>query len=208
MKPSHNILSFGINGSLCKREVQHPMPYTEYYLFNSAANLKAYSNNLTDFAYYGYNASNTRAYKLSMLNQNQWVNGQPFPLHFLCWLKENEAKERAFCGGEKNPVHHARQLAERRNPLRSHRSAPLPCYGKRIFSVTPQVGEITTEYNANFYSNILPKYAFNAKELDEETGMYYYDARYYNPPVFTSRDPMFEKYFWMTPYAYCANNPV
>lgn len=54
----------------------------------------------------------------------------------------------------------------------------------------------------------LPKYSFNAKELDEETGMYYYEARYYKPPVFTSRDPMFEKYFWMTPYAYCANNPV
>ncbi len=69
-------------------------------------------------------------------------------------------------------------------------------------------GEITTEYNANFYSNILPKYSFNAKELDEETGMYYYEARYYKPPVFTSRDAMFEKYFWITPYAYCANNPV
>ena len=72
--------TFGINGSLRKREVQHPMPYTEYYLFNSAANLKAYSNNGIDFAYYGYNASNTRTYKLSMLNQNQWVNGQPEPL--------------------------------------------------------------------------------------------------------------------------------
>ena len=69
-------------------------------------------------------------------------------------------------------------------------------------------GEITTEYNANFYNNVLPKYSFNAKELDEETGMYYYEARYYKPPVFTSRYPMFEKYFWMTPYAYCANNPV
>ena len=69
-------------------------------------------------------------------------------------------------------------------------------------------GEITTEYNANFGNNVLPKYTFNAKELDEETGMYYYEARYYKPPVFTSRDPMFEKYFWMTPYAYCANNPV
>ncbi len=57
-------------------------------------------------------------------------------------------------------------------------------------------------------SSALPKYAFNAKELDEETGMYYYEARYYAPPVFTSRDPMFEKYFWMTPYAYCANNPL
>ncbi|MBQ2489205.1 MAG: hypothetical protein II525_05315, partial [Bacteroidales bacterium] len=174
----------------------------------------------------------------------------------LCWLKESlrqaskkelvhffereqtspkvtEAKERAFRGGGKNPVHYARQLAERRNRrcgrkqsqaclgyaeprgekdakhLNSqHRSAPLPCYGKRIFSVTPQVGEITTEYNANFYSNILPKYSFNAKELDEETGMYYYEARYYKPPVFTSRDAMMDQKPWLTPYHSCSNNPV
>ena len=69
-------------------------------------------------------------------------------------------------------------------------------------------GEITTEYNINFGNNTIPKYSFNAKELDEETGMFYYEARYYAPPVFTSRDAMFEKYFWMSPYTYCANNPV
>ncbi len=69
-------------------------------------------------------------------------------------------------------------------------------------------GEITTEYNINFGNNTIPKYAFNAKELDEETGMYYYEARYYNPPVFTSRDPHFERYFWTTPYGYCNNNPL
>ena len=69
-------------------------------------------------------------------------------------------------------------------------------------------GEIISEYNTHAMGDAFPKYAFNAKELDEETGMYYYEARYYKPPVFTSRDPMFEKYFWMTPYAYCANNPV
>ena len=69
-------------------------------------------------------------------------------------------------------------------------------------------GEITTEYNVNFGSSVIPKYSFNAKELDEETGMFYYEARYYAPPIFTSRDPLFEKYFWISPYAYCANNPV
>ena len=69
-------------------------------------------------------------------------------------------------------------------------------------------GEITTEYAPLWQNGTLPKYSFNAKELDEETGMYYYEARYYAPPTFTSRDPMFEKYFWMSPYAYCANNPV
>ena len=69
-------------------------------------------------------------------------------------------------------------------------------------------GEITNEYNNSFGSSVLPKYSFNAKELDEETGMYYYEARYYAPPTFTSRDPLFEKYPTFTPYAYCANNPV
>ena len=103
--------TFGINGSLRRREVSNPQPYTEYYLFNSAANMKAYSNNGLDFAYYGYNAA-------------------------------------------------------------------------------------------------LPKYAFNAKELDEETGMYYYEERYYKPPVFTSRDAMMDQKPWLTPYHYCSNNPV
>ena len=38
--------------------------------------------------------------------------------------------------------------------------------------------------------------------------MYYYSARYYAPPTFISRDPLFEKYPSISPYAYCANNPV
>ena len=32
-------------------------------------------------------------------------------------------------------------------------------------------GEITTEYNVNFGSSVIPKYSFNAKELDEETAI-------------------------------------
>jgi RHS repeat-associated protein len=59
-----------------------------------------------------------------------------------------------------------------------------------------------------FYCGNMRRYLFNAKELDEESGMYYYSARYYAPPVFTSRDPLFEKYPWISPYAYCANNPL
>ena len=49
---------------------------------------------------------------------------------------------------------------------------------------------------------------WNAKELDEENGMYYYSARYYAPPTFISRDPMFEKYPSISSYTYCANNPM
>ena len=67
-------------------------------------------------------------------------------------------------------------------------------------------GEILQEHLA--VDNRIPKYAFNAKELDEENGMYYYSARYYAPPTFISRDPMFEKYPSISPYTYCANNPM
>jgi RHS repeat-associated protein len=53
-------------------------------------------------------------------------------------------------------------------------------------------------------------YKFNAKELDEETGMYYYGARYYTPEVsiWLSVDPLADKYPSMSPYIYCAGNPV
>ena len=69
-------------------------------------------------------------------------------------------------------------------------------------------GEILSEYNPGWQSGVIPKNSFNAKELDEENGMYYYSARYYAPPTFISRDPMFEKYPSISPYTYCANNPL
>ena len=53
-------------------------------------------------------------------------------------------------------------------------------------------------------------YKFTGKELDSETGYYYYGARYYDPrtSVFLSVDPMAEKYPSFNPYAYCFQNPI
>ena len=53
-------------------------------------------------------------------------------------------------------------------------------------------------------------YLFNAKELDEETGLYYYGARYLDPAIalWLSTDPLQGKYPGMSPYNYCAGNPV
>ena len=269
--------TFGINGSLRKREVSNPQPYIEYYLFNSAANMKAYSNNGLDFAYYGYNAANTRAYKLSMLNQNQRVNGQPEPLSlqlqqamfypnaYLNFNHNGEYTKHYYNGTERI----ASRLGENTVSIAANNNDR---FGFRIMQAdqqssadllelveagdvpieTPSVdvsalqttgsttdifyyhmnhlgstafvtdqnqtvtqgflyapfGEITTEYNATFGNDIIPKYSFNAKELDEETGMYYYEARYYKPPVFTSRDAMMDQKPWLNPYHYCSNNPV
>jgi RHS repeat-associated protein len=69
-------------------------------------------------------------------------------------------------------------------------------------------GEVMSESNAYWHNGQIPDYLFNAKELDEENGMYYYSARYYAPPVFTSRDAKFEEYPTLSPYCYTANNPV
>ena len=52
---------------------------------------------------------------------------------------------------------------------------------------------------------------FTGKELDEETGYGYFSARYYDPTLLTSWtavDPMSDKYPNISPYAYCAWNPV
>jgi RHS repeat-associated protein len=66
-------------------------------------------------------------------------------------------------------------------------------------------GEVFIEERNNVWNT---PYLFNSKELDEETGLYYYGARYYNPreSIFLSVDPLVEK--TGTPYQYCYQNPV
>ncbi len=268
--------TFGINGSLRRMETHSPEHNLEHYLFNSAANLKAYSSEAMDFAYYGYNASNARTYKLSLSGTYQWHNGQQlqlslqpqlsmfYPNAYINFNGNGEYTKHYYSGSERiasrlgnantditvtanarltsRSTQSASRFQDDIRELMSDNSTVCPPNGISVNSlhqtgtsdiyyyhtihlgstafVTDQnqnitqgflyapFGEITTEYNSTFGNDIIPKYSFNAKELDEETGMYYYEARYYKPPVFTSRDAMFEKYFWMTPYAYCANNPV
>ena len=54
-------------------------------------------------------------------------------------------------------------------------------------------GEVFVEERNNIWNT---PYLFNAKEFDEETGLYYYGARYYDPKVslWISPDPIQEKY--------------
>lgn len=50
-------------------------------------------------------------------------------------------------------------------------------------------------------------YLFNGKEYDEETGRYYYGARYYDPriSIFISVDPLAKEFPWLTPYQFASN---
>ena len=54
-------------------------------------------------------------------------------------------------------------------------------------------------------------FVFIGKERDEETGYGYFGARYMDHDLMTlwlSVDPMADKYPSISPYAYCAWNPV
>ena len=53
-------------------------------------------------------------------------------------------------------------------------------------------------------------YQFTGYEKDQETGLHYAEARYYDSwlSIFNSTDPMWYKYPHLSPYAYCANNPL
>ena len=53
-------------------------------------------------------------------------------------------------------------------------------------------------------------YLFNAKEFYEETGLYYYGARYYDPrlSLWLSIDPKEEKYSNVSTYCYVISNPL
>ena len=68
-------------------------------------------------------------------------------------------------------------------------------------------GEVFVEERNNIWNT---PYLFNAKEFDEETGLYYYGARYYDPRVslWMSTDPMEEKYPDYSTYIYAAQNPI
>ena len=67
-------------------------------------------------------------------------------------------------------------------------------------------------YGMPKYSDGVQPYKYGTKELDRTNGldMYDFEARQYDPvlPRFTSIDPLAEKYPSISPYAYCAGNPI
>ena len=69
-------------------------------------------------------------------------------------------------------------------------------------ALTRNTNQRNTSWNA--------PYTFSGKEKDAETGYGYFGARYYDSglSIWLSVDPMSDKYPSMSPYNYCANNPV
>ena len=58
--------------------------------------------------------------------------------------------------------------------------------------------------------NFNPMFTFSGKEKDAETGYSYFGQRFYDSQLsfWLSVDPMRRKYPNMSPFVYCANNPI
>ena len=86
-----------------------------------------------------------------------------------------------------------------------------------VLSSTGQVEQANHyyPYGATTYESadsVAQPYKYNGKELVRTADVDWYDygARFYDPVLarFTTMDPLCEKYYNVSPYAYCANNPV
>ena len=81
--------------------------------------------------------------------------------------------------------------------------SPLLCYRSVTTALTAQIPAETLSQSHRL--------CFIGKERDSETGFSYFGARYYDSDILTgwlSVDPMADKYPSLSPYAYCAWNPV
>ncbi len=69
-------------------------------------------------------------------------------------------------------------------------------------------GEDLVDQRLNSFDGV--RYTFSAKEKDTETGYSYFGARYYSSDlsIWLSVDPMSDKYPSLSPYVYCADNPI
>jgi len=87
------------------------------------------------------------------------------------------------------------------------------------FRLTACVRELPRSPNWQGYSALILNseflilhwtFTFSAKEKDSETGFSYFGSRYYNSDlsIWLSVDPMSDKYPSLSPYTYCANNPI
>ena len=76
----------------------------------------------------------------------------------------------------------------------------------QFVSYKPYGEALIDEHATSFES----PWKFNGKELDAETGLYYYGARYYEPvlALWYGVDALAEKYTSVGGYVYCAGNPV
>ena len=81
-------------------------------------------------------------------------------------------------------------------------------YGEEVLPVLTSASTLPTSTAG---TDAASRYMYGAKEWDNSVSLYDFSARWYNPASavsFTTMDPLCEKYYGISPYAYCAGNPV
>ena len=80
----------------------------------------------------------------------------------------------------------------------AHFASPFPTVNYQLSTINCQLSTVNWIHT------------FSAKEKDSETGLSYFGSRYYSSDlsIWLSVDPMSDKYPSLSPYVYCANNPV
>ena len=169
-------------------------------------------------------------------DNDDYVNGQVCLKDIVCCTRESLSKltflsfARQFCCNDGTPEA-AQALAMARTRAANGNFKPNDDYEKMQFYYHPDhlgsssyitnldgevsqhieyvpFGEVFIEERNNTWNT---PYLFNAKDLDEETGMYYYDgARYYAPRLnlWMSTDPLQDKYHNISSYCYTFNNTI
>ena len=84
---------------------------------------------------------------------------------------------------------------------------------KETINYYPFGSEMKMQDPAQMAGDTWQPYRFTSKELDNQNGLNWYDfgARLFDVagvPMWTSVDPLAEKYYPFTPYSYCAGDPV
>lgn len=84
---------------------------------------------------------------------------------------------------------------------------------KEVINYYPFGSEMRMEAPAQIANSLGHPFRFTGKELDKLNGLNMYDfgARLFDVagvPMWTSIDPLAEKYYNVTPYSYCAGDPV
>lgn len=84
---------------------------------------------------------------------------------------------------------------------------------KETINYYPFGSEMRMDAPSQMATDTWQPYRFTGKELDNQNGLNWYDfgARWYDVagvPMWTSVDPLAEKYYHLSPYVYCENNPV
>ena len=97
------------------------------------------------------------------------------------------------------------------NPLTGICTSRGNALGYRYASPNGDEAHPTTLVHCSLYIVHCPwTFTFSAKEKDSETGLSYFGSRYYSSDlsIWLSVDPMSDKYPSLSPYTYCADNPV